>query len=41
MPPLREGDRYFLGLRLLAQQLLPAVFPYSRTKFKNGFRNPA
>jgi hypothetical protein len=26
MPPLREGDRYFLGLRLPAQQLLPAVF---------------
>jgi len=28
MPPLREGDRYFLGLRLRAQQnCFPAVLP--------------
>ena len=29
MPPLREGDRYFLGLRLRAQRTAnPAVLPF-------------
>src|SRR5712675_2007042 len=39
MPSLREGDRYFLGLRLPAQQLLTAIFLQSRPSSKTGFES--
>src|ERR1700691_3500585 len=35
MPPLREGDRYFLGCAYWRSDCFPAVFPCSRIQFKN------